>query len=135
MLKKLTTLGLALLTAATLTLTPALAHGGKGGDRLEKIKAELSLTDQQVEQLKNLHQSRKEAFRNVLTPEQRAAFENRQPGERGSRPELTEAQKEQLKQSHEAFKARFEQILTPEQLQKLEQMKSERGNHRHHRSK
>lgn len=82
-----------------------------GEQRLEKMKKELGLTDDQVSALKKNHEDMAQKFKAVhddksLTDEQKKV-----------------QLKEYKKQQHDSLKS----ILTPEQLQKLEQHKKHHG--------
>lgn len=82
-----------------------------GEQRLEKMKKELGLTDDQVSALKKNHEDMAQKFKAVhddksLTDEQKKV-----------------QMKEYKKQQHDSLKS----ILTPEQLQKLEQHKKHHG--------
>jgi Spy/CpxP family protein refolding chaperone len=85
-----------------------------GARRLERMKKELNLTDEQVTALKKNHEAMEQKFKAIkedkkLTDDQKKA-------------ELKKFKQDQ----HESLKS----ILTPEQLQKLEEQKKQ---HKHHR--
>jgi len=83
-------------------------HDGK---RLEKMKKELNLTDDQVASLKKSHEETAQKIK--------ALREDKSKTEEQKKAEM----KEFKKQQHESLKS----ILTPEQLQKLQQHKKSHG--------
>ncbi|MBD2327055.1 hypothetical protein [Alkalinema sp. FACHB-956] len=112
-----------------------IAQLGEGkGDRIEKLKQELNLSQQQIDQIKQIRQSTRSQIEALLTPEQKAQIKaaagNRQ-GRRGGMKaaNLTDAQKAQMKEIMKASREKMKQVLTPEQQAKLQQkMQERRGN-------
>ena len=110
----LSTLAFALLFAFSVSVF-AQNHEGRHGKhhnheaRLEKMKTELGLSDSQVEQIKALHEKKKEESK-------------------GLRKEAKEGNKEsraKLKANRAEFKAEMDKILTPEQRKKVEALHAE----------
>ncbi len=85
-------------------------HGKHHKQRLEKMKTELGLSDAQVEQIKELHENKKEEMK----------------GLRKEAKEGNEESRAKLKANREAFKAEVDKILTPEQRKKAEVLHAER---------
>lgn len=86
-------------------------HKEMAGARMEKMKTKLGLSDDQVQQLKSNNEA--------LGAKMKAIKEN----DKLSRQQ----RKEQLSALREEQKASFKKVLTQEQLNKLEDMKKERG--------
>ncbi|OUC11835.1 MAG: hypothetical protein B0A82_25325 [Alkalinema sp. CACIAM 70d] len=110
-----------------------IAQLGEGkGDRIEKLKQELNLSQQQVDQIKQIHQSTRSKIEALLTPEQKAqikAAAGNGQGRRGgmkAAANLTDAQKAQIKEIMKASREQMKQVLTPEQQAKLQQKMQER---------
>lgn len=91
-------------------------HGHKKGhnheQKLEKMKAELGLSDTQVEQIKVLHEKKKEETKDL----------------RKQAKEGNEESRAKLKANREELKAEVDKILTPEQRKKAEILHAERKN-------
>lgn len=138
-------------------------QGGKArvgqhhGQRIEKLKSELGLSEEQSARIKAIMEANRtemkqlhEQMRGVFTADQQAQMkswrENRKAGERPNREDrkskwealgVTDAQKEQLKTYREQMKTKRESVksqiagvLTPEQQTKWEAKKAEfRGKH------
>ena len=149
-----------LILSCSLLLAPALAERGEGkGKRgfnpermMEKMSAELNLTQDQQTQIKGIFESRKAKFeqyreqmKSTFTDEQRAKMKEmrknrKSAGERLSKEDrqarwaeigITEQQKQQMKALREQMKAERESIkneisavLTAEQQAKLQEMKA-----------
>lgn len=77
------------------------------GQRMEQMKTELGLTEDQVAKIRAIHQASK------VKPETPKA-------------EMTAEQKEALKKAREEERAKIRAVLTPEQQVKFDQMKNER---------
>ncbi len=141
-------------------------HRGKARDgqhhaqRIEKLKSELGLTEDQSTRIKAIMEANQsdmkqlhEQMRGVYTADQQAQMkswrENRKAGERPSKEDkkakwealgVTDAQKEQLKTYREQMKSKRENVktqiaavLTPDQQAKWEAKKAEfRGKHGKH---
>lgn len=131
--------------------------GQHHAQRMEKLKAELGLTEEQSTRIKAIMEANRsemkglhEQMRGVFTAEQQAQMkswrESRKAGERPSREDMkskwetlgvTDAQKEQLKSYREQMKTKRESVktqiasvLTPDQQAQWEAKKSEfRGKH------
>jgi len=92
--------------------TFAQGRGGKHHNheqKLEKMKTELGLSDSQVEQIKALHQKKKEESK----------------GLRKEAKEGNEESKAKLKANRAEMKAEMDKILTPEQRKKAEALHAE----------
>lgn len=86
------------------------AHEKKMADRLEKMKSNLSLSDEQVNRIRE-HQSQ-------MKVRMKAIHENSALG--------PEQKKMQMRQAREEGKKKMESILTPDQLKKQQEKKKER---------
>lgn len=111
--KKTWSMALAALCLVLLTgLTSFAQQPDRGKDRMEKLKAELNLSEEQATQMEALHQR----FR-----EQKRAF----------RDSDTRPSPEERKAMREAHKAELTKILSPEQMQQWEEMRQEHGGKMH----
>ncbi|WP_291726242.1 Spy/CpxP family protein refolding chaperone [Bernardetia sp.] len=106
------TLSLALFFAFSIT-TYAQRGEGKHGkhheERLEKMKEELDLSDAQVEQIKALHEKKREEMKKL----------------RSEAKEENEERRAKMKAHHKEMKAEIDKILTPEQRKKAEALRAE----------
>ena len=152
-------LGGLLLTGLTVV---ALAQPGhhRGGNPLDRLQSQLSLTPEQVQRLqptfeamKQKHQAQRDQMKSklnaLLTPEQRAKMEASGEHRRGGMRDLNlsdeqkagmksfwESNKAQMQQERAQIDAQMQATLTPEQLAKFQEMKTkmgEKGQRRHHR--
>lgn len=111
----LSTLAFALFFAFSVSVF-AQKHEGRHGKhhnheaRLEKMKTELGLSDAQVEEIKTLHEKKKEASKGL-----------RKEAKSGN-----EEARAKLKANRAEFKAEVDKILTPEQRKKAEALHAER---------
>lgn len=127
------------VTAATVALAltvsaPAFAKGDKGekGKWHEKMAAELNLTAEQKEKMKQVHQTNHEAMR-AKRKAMKEARESLQTSLQGTATdaELKKKFEDLEKLQSEFAKARFEKVLamravlTPEQRQKFKGMRKE----------
>ena len=101
----------------------------------------LNLSDQQKEQMRQIHKDVRSQIEAVLTPQQleqlKTARQNRQAGQapQGRRSvmaslNLSDEQKAKIKDIKQAQKRRFEAVLTANQKQQLEQMRQQRKQQR-----
>jgi Spy/CpxP family protein refolding chaperone len=114
-IQKIALLSLALFFAFSVSAFAQEQEGRHGKhhnheQRLEKMKTELGLSDSQVEQIKTLHEKKKEATK----------------GLRKEAKEGNEESRAKLKANREEFKAEVDKILTPEQRKKAEALHAER---------
>lgn len=104
--KILTLLAVAALTTASCMAQDEANNGrpprGPRGDMMEKMKTELSLSDEQAAQLKEV-------------------FSSMRPGKNGERPTREEMEKKRTE-----TEAKVKKILTEEQYAKYQKMRSER---------
>ena len=77
-------------------------RGGRRGDMMEKMKTELSLTDEQATKMKEV-------------------FSQMRPQKQGERPS-----KEEMEKKRTEMEAKVKEILTEEQYTKYQKMQSER---------
>jgi Spy/CpxP family protein refolding chaperone len=85
--------------------------------RMEKMRKELALTDDQSSRLKTLNESYKAKFESLKAKESLDQT----------------ARREQFKALKKQQKAEFKNVLTQEQIQKLDEMKKDKGGRRHAR--
>ncbi|MFA6955411.1 MAG: Spy/CpxP family protein refolding chaperone [Thermoanaerobaculia bacterium] len=132
-------------TALTLVGTMAFAGGGQGegrgerqgrGDRMARMAEELNLSDAQVDAIKKMRQADMEQNRARRQQAQALAKQWVELKDKGDtkgaeklRTQLS-TMKEEAQIRRLAERGKFEEILTDEQKQKLEQLKSERGQRR-----
>ena len=104
----------------------------------------LNLSDQQKEQMRQIHKDVRSQIEAVLTPQQleqlKTARQNRQADQAGQDPQgrrsvmaslnLSDEQKAKIKDIKQAQKRRFEAVLTANQKQQLEQMRQQRKQQR-----
>lgn len=133
---KLTALGLLLaVTASVVNIQSAEAREGRRG-RMKEIAAELNLTAEQKEKMKEINKDRKE----VLSPKRKAMKEARESLETSLKgADSADVVKQKFaalqKAQSEFASARFEkvlaarEVLTPEQRSKFKGMKM--GGHHH----
>jgi Spy/CpxP family protein refolding chaperone len=106
----------ALLTPEQKTQMQQCRKEGKGrremnqGNRMEKIKSSLNLSDEQVEKMKA----------------QREEFKSKEESIKNDQSLTADQKNEQLKSLRESKMNTFKSILTPDQLKKLEEMKDKR---------
>ena len=106
----------AMLTPEQKTQMQEFRKEGKGrsgmnhGNRMEKIKSSLNLTDEQVEKMKA----------------EREAFKSKEEAIKNDQSLTADQKNEQLKSLRESKMNSFKSILTPDQLKKLEEMKDKR---------
>jgi periplasmic protein CpxP/Spy len=102
----------------------------RGGDRGGHFE-QLDLSEDQSTQIETIRSNTRSQIEEVLTPEQRAEFE-----ENGDRrgalrnANLTDDQRSQIETIQEDSKAEIDAVLTPEQRQQLEQMHQGRNGDR-----
>lgn len=83
---------------------------GRKGDRMEKVKAELGLTDKQAAEWEAINEKYKAEHQKIKESNQAKKA----------------AVREEMKALREAHDAEVDALLTPEQLQKWNEMKAER---------
>jgi Spy/CpxP family protein refolding chaperone len=103
------------LLAVAATRTVVLAHensekGDKTQQRVEKMKAQLNLSDDQTRQVQQIFQEAHQQWQ----------------------ADQGKADKETMRARHEKMNEQIKSILTPEQRQKFEQMQKEHHGHGHH---
>lgn len=82
-------------------------HVGEKHQRLEEMKAELQLTDEQVAKIKEIHKANK-------------------PSEKPDRANMTADEKAEMRAKHQEEMKQVRAVLTPEQQKKFDQMHDER---------
>jgi Spy/CpxP family protein refolding chaperone len=107
---------------------PLLAQANRQ-DRQSKWD-KLNLSEEQKQQLRQIHEETRAQMQALLTPEQQEQFNTAMQNRQGSRSgktalNLSEEQKAQMRQIMEAKKSRMQAILTPAQQQQLEQMRQQ----------
>ena len=111
----------------------------------------LNLSDQQKEQLRQIHNETRTQMEAILTPQQleqlKTARQNRQarqPGQAGQARQggkrgfmtalnLSDEQKAKIKEIMDAQKSRIQAVFTPEQQQQLQQLRQQRQQQRQQR--
>lgn len=86
---------------------PRTEQARNGGPRMEQMKTELGLTEDQVAKIKAIHKASK------AKPET-------------PRAEMTTEQKAEMKKLRDAERAKIRAVLTPEQQLKFDKMKSDK---------
>ncbi|MBS1724816.1 MAG: Spy/CpxP family protein refolding chaperone [Armatimonadetes bacterium] len=85
----------------------------KGGEGMQKIMAQLNLTEKQKQQWKALNDKRM------------AEFKAMREKNKGGQPADKEAMKAQFKKNQDAYQAELKKILTPAQFEKLQKLMKE----------
>jgi Spy/CpxP family protein refolding chaperone len=130
-------IAMGLLMASTVAIAerPDNTHGGKHEQRKAHIHKELKLSDEQVQQMREIRESggTRQEIQSVLTPEQQEKMASIRANNEGRRTkrmarmqthlELTDEQVEQMREVHEQGGNRkdIQAILTEEQKAKMAQ--------------
>ena len=139
--KRMIALGLALASSITLAQAQDGQQGGpKAGGKgpgMARMQQELGLTDEQLEQMREIRQNggTREEVQAVLTPEQQAQAAELKKAHKGKGANrmkkklgLSDEQAAQIKEIQEAGGSREEirAVLTPEQQANFDKMRSKR---------
>ena len=128
-----TTLNPPLKIAQETTTTPP--HHHRGG-----LFAQLGLSDDQKEQIKQIHQQTRQQIKQIIHPDQQQAFKDAMQNHQGFKAarqamNLTDDQKSQIKQIMESSREQINSVLTPDQQAKLQELRQQwRASHPKHDS-